>query len=153
MNRRSFLTSLMASGVVAVASSTGLARYVLEVAKQRLCILYGDGAHDDTAAFQALVDGVAVEHNGRPIGLPIDGKIEVPEQGHYVIYDQITVPNYDFPIYVQNSTLEAPKGFRGKYMMYFSQYPKRGKVSNLSFFGTVTDQVNAAAGFRNVSVS
>lgn len=152
MNRRNFLTALMASGVVAFAASTGLAWHVLETVKQRMHILYGDGAHDDTAALQALFDGETVEHNGRLIGYTYEGLIRVPEQGHYVIYDQITMPYDGINKYMRNSTIEAGKGFRGRYMIYAPRASNHGQVGDLSFFGTVAGRSNYPE-FNNVSVS
>ena len=55
-SRRSFIAGLLAAGTIAIATTTGLDRHVLELVRDKT-VLFGDGITNDTAAIQAFLDG------------------------------------------------------------------------------------------------
>lgn len=70
MNRRGFFKALVATAVIAAATSTRLGQTVFDVVKSGYrYVLHGDGVTDDTEALQALLDGEEVfTKEGRLLG-------------------------------------------------------------------------------------
>jgi len=70
MNRRGFFKALVATAVIAVATSTRLGQTVFDVVKGGYrYVLHGDGVTDDTEALQAFLDGEeVVDINGTILG-------------------------------------------------------------------------------------
>lgn len=72
LTRRGFLRGVLAAGAApAIVKASRL--MPIYVPRPQLLTLWGDGAHDDTAALQALINGQPVLFNGQPYGASTGG--------------------------------------------------------------------------------
>jgi hypothetical protein len=91
MNRRGFLGGILAAGMAPMVVSAGVLMPVRSIIVP-LPIMWGDGIHDDSAAFQALIDGRPVERRDG-IATEIDQSagpaILLAAAGHYSVANLI----------------------------------------------------------------
>ena len=76
MNRRGFIGSILA---LCAAPAIVRADSLMRIIPPRALILWGDGIHDDTLAFQALVQGAVVRMVSGAIIESSPGRIVLPK--------------------------------------------------------------------------
>lgn len=99
MQRRQFLKGVLSLAVIA--------SNLPAIAEAGLPILYGDGMHDDTKAFQAMMDGAPFRTIDGFRGTAIEGRIY---QGDFLFTDTIRIRRPNITIEHCRFEFEGPPG-------------------------------------------